>query len=304
MSMQRFQGTGVALVTPFHADGSVDLEAFRAHVHRVVEDGVDFLVPCGTTGESATLADAEQGAVIRAAVEAAAGRVPVLAGAGTNSTSHAERLARAARRAGADGILSVTPYYNKPTQEGLFRHFQAVSQAARIPVILYNVPGRTSCNLLPETVLRLAELPYVAGVKEASGDLAQMATILAARPRDFVVLSGDDELTLPLLALGGDGVISVVANEAAAEMSALVSAGRSGNVAEARALHFRLLDLMRANFCETNPIPVKTALELLGGPPARFRAPLSRMGPRGRARLEAALRSAGLPSGKRDAEVA
>jgi 4-hydroxy-tetrahydrodipicolinate synthase len=293
---ERFRGVGVALVTPMKKDGAVDLEAFARHVDGMVEGGVDYLVPCGTTGESATLTSREQEHVIAAAVEAADGRVPVVAGAGANATAEAVARSVAARKAGADAVLSVAPYYNKPPQEGLYRHFKAVAEAAEIPVVLYNVPGRTSSNILPDTVLRLAEIPNVVGIKEASGSLPQVTDILAHRPEGFLVLSGDDEITLPLLALGADGLISVVANEAPAATTALVHAGLDGEMAGARRIHMRLLDLMRCNFMETNPIPVKTAVELLGGPEAHFRLPLVPMTPEGRKKLERALASAGLLS--------
>ncbi|MEX0979654.1 MAG: 4-hydroxy-tetrahydrodipicolinate synthase, partial [Gemmatimonadota bacterium] len=234
-----FAGLGVALVTPFREDGAFDRDAFEAHVKFQVAGGVDALVPCGTTGESATMDATEQREVIAAAVAVAAGvapsetpsgrRVVVIAGAGSNSTRAAAQLAAGAREAGADAVLSVGPYYNKPTQEGFYRHFRAVAEAAEIPVILYNVPGRTGSNILPETVLRLARTANIVGVKEASGDLAQVMTIVRGRPEGFLVLSGDDELTLPVLAMGGDGVVSVASNEVPAAMSQLVHAGLAGN---------------------------------------------------------------------------
>jgi 4-hydroxy-tetrahydrodipicolinate synthase len=298
-TLDRFRGTTVALVTPFRENGAVDLDAFAAHVDRMVTGGVDTISPCGTTGESVTLTFSEQAAVIQAAVRAAGGRASVMAGAGTNDTKDAVALAKAAVKAGADAILSVAPYYNKPPQEGLYRHFRAVAEAAEIPLFLYNVPGRTSCNLLPETAFRLAEIPNIVGIKEASGSIEQVSTLLAGRPEGFLVLSGDDELTLPMLALGADGLVSVAANEAPGPISRMVSAGLSGDFVTARALHFQLLDLMRANFAETNPIPVKTAVEILGGAPARFRSPLVPMGDATRARLVRALESAGLlPAGR------
>jgi 4-hydroxy-tetrahydrodipicolinate synthase len=271
---ERFKGTGVALVTAFREDGSLDLDAYARHVERMVNGGVEVLVPCGTTGESVTMTPREQALVIATAVQAAAQRALVMAGAGTNDTREAMALAEAARDAGADAILSVCPYYNKPPQQGLYRHFEAVAAAAEIPLFLYNVPGRTSVNLLPDTTLRLAEIPNVAGIKEASGNLEQVASILARRPDDFLVLSGDDELTLPMLALGADGLVSVVANEAPRDISDMVRLGLDGDFSRARMLHFQLLDLMRANFAETNPVPVKKGVELLGGATARYRAPL------------------------------
>jgi len=278
--LERYRGTGVALVTPFGEDGAVDRGALRTHVEAMVEGGVEFLVPCGTTGEIATLTAEERTTVIRTVVEAADGRVPVMAGASSNATADAVEQARAARNAGADALLSVAPYYNKPPQEGMVRHFQAVADATELPLCLYNVPGRTASNLLPETALRLAEHPNVFAVKEASGDLGQVMTLLADRPEGFLVLSGEDDLTLPLVALGADGVISVVANEAPLAYSDLVRAALAGDLETARELHFRLLDLMRANFVETNPIPVKAAVQLLGGAEARVRSPLVPASPR------------------------
>jgi len=291
---ERFRGVGVALVTPFSDDGGLDLDAFRRHAGRMVEGGIDYLVPCGTTGEAATLSAHEQIRVIETAVEVSAGRVPVVAGASANATAEAVARTRAAEAAGADAILSVAPYYNKPPQQGLFEHFSAVASATDLPIILYNVPGRTSSNILPETVLRLAEIPNVVAVKEASGSFDQFGTLLAQRPDGFLVLSGDDELTLPMVALGADGLISVVANEAPAETAAMVHAALAGDLERARALHYRLLALMRANFVETNPIPVKTGVELVFGDPARFRLPLVPLSPGGRQKLAAAIAAAGL----------
>ena len=291
----RFRGIGPALITPMHADGSLDLDAFAEHVRFCVEGGVHFVVPCGTTGESATMNGAEQLRVIERCVEAAAGAVPVMAGAGTNSTAEACGRARAAANAGADAILSVTPYYNKPTPEGLYRHYMEVADAAGIPVFVYNVPGRTGCNVLPATLFRLAENhELIAGVKEASGDIQQVMTILADRPDGFTVLSGEDHLTFALMALGGDGAISVVANEVPAGMGALGDAALKGDWAGARRVHYRLLPLMRANFVESNPIPVKTALAMMGRGPAHFRAPLCPLSPENVAELRAGLEAAGV----------
>lgn len=292
--LERYRGTGVALVTPFAEDGAVDHDALRRHVETMLEGGVEFLVPCGTTGEIATLTVEEQGSVIRTVVEAAAGRAPVMAGASSNATAEAVEQAHVAREAGADAILSVAPYYNKPPQEGMYRHFRAVADAAELPVCLYNVPGRTASNLLPETVLRLAEHPAVFAVKEASGDLGQVMAILHHRPEGFLVLSGEDDLALAMAALGADGVVSVVANEAPGPFSDMMRAALSGDLEEARTLHFRLLDLMRANFAETNPIPVKAALALLGGPDGRVRSPLVEASPGTLERLRDALVMAGL----------
>jgi len=293
--VSRFRGVGPALITPMRRDGSVDLDAVAAHTRFCVAGGVHFLVPCGTTGESATLDSDEQLRVIERCIEAAGGKAPVMAGAGTNSTREACERASAAARAGADAILSVTPYYNKPTPEGIYRHYMAVADAAGIPVFVYNVPGRTGCNVTPATLLRLArDHELIVGVKEASGDLQQVMTILAERPRGFMVLSGEDHLAFPLMALGGEGSISVVANQVPAAVSDMVEAALADNWKTAREIHYRLLPLMRANFIETNPIPVKTALEMMGHGPAHFRAPLCEMSPETRERLREALEQSGI----------
>lgn len=297
MDASIFRGAAPALVTPMTASGDVDLDAFARHVEWVLDEGVHVLVPCGTTGESATLSPDEQRAVVRRCVEVADGRAPVLAGAGGNDTAAVAALARAAAEAGADGILTVTPYYNKPTADGLVAHYRAVAEAARRPVVVYNVPGRTALNVLPPVLLRIArEVPEVVGVKEASGDVSQIMTLLHERPEGFIVLAGDDELTLPLMALGADGVISVAANEVPGPLARLCDAVVAGAMDEARALHDRLLPLMRANFVETNPIPVKTALELMGRGTAHFRLPLVALSAAGRTTLDAALRRAGAVS--------
>ena len=291
----RFHGVGPALVTPMTADGEPDLEAFAHHVRFVVDAGVHFLVPCGTTGESATLSPDEQRRVIETCVQAADGRVPVMAGAGTNATADAVTLVRAAAEAGADAILSVSPYYNRPSPEGLFRHYAALSDAAGIPLFVYNVPGRTGSNVPPSVLFRLAEeTEHVAGVKEASGDVQQAMTILRDRPDGFVVLSGEDHLTFALMALGAEGVVSVVANEAPGAMAKMTEALREGRLRPARELHERLLGLMRANFLETNPVPVKTALGMMGRMEAHMRLPLCEMEAASRDRLREALVGAGL----------
>ncbi|MDE2774252.1 MAG: 4-hydroxy-tetrahydrodipicolinate synthase [Gemmatimonadota bacterium] len=290
-----FRGIGPALVTPMRGDGSVDLEALARHTRFCVAGGVHFLVPCGTTGESATLDEREQLRVIEACVEAADGRAPVMAGAGTNSTRQACRRASAAARAGAHAVLSVAPYYNKPTAEGLYRHYMAVADAAGVPVFVYNVPSRTGCNVGPATLLGLArDHELIAGVKEASGDLQQVMTILNERPPGFLVLSGDDHLSFAMMALGADGAISVVTNEVPGPASELAEAALAGDWKAARAIHYRLLPLMRANFLETNPIPVKTALAMMGHGPAHFRAPLCAMSPGHREALRDALNRAGV----------
>jgi 4-hydroxy-tetrahydrodipicolinate synthase len=273
-SHQRFRGCHVALVTPFRQDLSIDFQRLDGLVDFLLEQGIDGIVPCGTTGESATLDPQEQEEVIRAVVTRVGGRVPVIAGAGTNATQDAIALAQRAEAAGADAILSVTPYYNRPTPEGLYRHFRALADAVALPLILYNVPGRTGCNLDASTVRRLAEVPTIIGIKEASGNFSQIMELIRTRPDGFLVLSGDDSFTLPLLALGGDGVISVVANEAPREMRTLVQAALAGDFATARHWHYKLLPLMNANFLETNPIPVKAALALMGLVEENYRLPL------------------------------
>ena len=294
----RWAGCGTALVTPFTAGGAVDEAAVRRLARRQIDGGAHFLVPCGTTGESPTLSPAEKLRVVELVVEAADGAVPVLAGAGGYDTRAVVALARDLARAGATGILSVTPYYSKPTPEGLCRHYGAISDGTDLPIVLYNVPGRTACNIDPATLLRLVEIANVVGVKEASGDLGQMCEICRAVPDDFCVLSGDDAFTLAMMALGGAGVISVVANEAPAEMAALVDQAAAGDFAAARATHERLLPLMQANFVESNPIPVKAALAELGLVEEVYRLPLAPPAPAARARIAEALRALGLSARK------
>lgn len=269
-----WSGCGTALVTPFTAGGAVDEPRVRALAARQIEGGVHFLAPCGTTGESPTLSAAERRRVVELVVETAAGRVPVLAGAGGYDTRAVAEQAREMERAGADGILSVTPYYNRPTPEGLYRHYAAIADGVALPIVVYNVPGRTGCNVDPATLCRLAGIPNVVGVKEASANLAQMCEICRAVPDGFSVLSGDDLFTVPLMAVGGAGVVSVASNEAPAEMAQLVSAARAGDFAAARRLHARLLPLMQVNFVEANPIPVKAAMAHLGLLDPHYRLPL------------------------------
>ena len=271
-----FQGAIVATVTPFR-DGKVDAAALRRLVEFQIRSGTDGIVPCGTTGESATLSFEEHERVIEIVLRAADGRVPVIAGTGSNNTKEAIVLTRYARKAGADAALVITPYYNKPTQKGLVAHFTAVAESADIPVILYNVPGRTGVNMAPETVARLAEIENIVGVKEASGNLAQICDILRMTPKDFCVLSGDDGLYYPMLALGAKGVISVVSNVAPKEMADLYDAFAAGETGKARDIHFRLWPLMQALFIETNPIPAKTALAMMGKIREEFRLPLCAM---------------------------
>ena len=274
----RLSGVFTALVTPFRADGSLDEAALRRFVRYQIDGGVAGLVPCGTTGESATLTPDEHERVVAITVEEARlSKRPVLviAGAGSNDTHKAAELARRSAAAGADYLLAVTPYYNKPKQDGLVAHFRAIADAGARPVVLYNVPGRTGCNLLPETVLQLAEDTRFAAVKEASANLDQVGEILRGRPERFAVLSGEDSLTLPIVALGGDGVIAVVSNEAPVLLVALVDAALAGRRDEAARLHARLLPLMKANFLESNPIPVKWAVARMGLVEAHLRLPLT-----------------------------
>ena len=292
--MSRLQGCGTALVTPFTARGELDLAALRALVSWQIEEGIDFLVACGSTGEAQTLSDAEREKVVAVVVEAAGGRVPVMAGATSNDTARAIEETERMCRVGADYILSATPYYNKPTQEGMYRHFSAVADAATKPVCLYNVPGRTAVNLSPATALRLAAHPNITGIKEASGDLKQIMSLLEARADDFTVLSGDDWLTLPVITSGGDGLISVVSNEIPAAMTGLVHLLLSGNLEQARTWHYRLLPLMDANFLETNPAPVKAALHCMGRITNVLRLPLVPVSEATTAALRTALRQAGV----------
>ena len=268
------KGCGTALVTPFNDDLSLDEAALRNFVEFQISEGIDFLVPCGTTGESPTLADNEHRRVVEIVVEQTRGRVPVIAGAGGNNTSHIIKLARECERVGADGLLSVTPYYNKPTQEGLYQHFRAIAQETSLPIILYNVPPRTNVNILPDTVVRLAEIPNIIGVKEASGDISQIAEIANRVPAEFKVLSGDDSMTLPLIAVGGVGLISVASNEAPASMRALTQACLGNNWDAARQLNREMWSLMKANFIETSPGPVKAALAMMGKIKEVYRLPM------------------------------
>jgi len=267
-------GVGTALVTPFTADGSVDEAAVRRLARRQIEAGIHFLSPCGTTGEAPTLSTDEKVRVVELVVEEAAGRVPVLAGAGGYDTREVVQLVRRMERAGAQGILSVTPYYSRPTPEGLFQHYQAVADSTQLPIVLYNVPGRTSVNVDVHTLVRIAQLRNIVAVKEASGNIAQMVEICATLPESFIVLSGDDALTLPLMAVGGHGVISVASNEVPAEMTQLVELGERGDFAAARRLHRWLFPLLRVNFVEANPGPVKAAMAAMGLLAERYRLPM------------------------------
>ena len=292
--MKRFTGCGTALVTPFTESGEVDRPSLRALVEWQIAEGINLLVPCGSTGEAQTMSDDEREQVVATVLETTAGRVPVMAGATSNDTARAVEETSRMCRAGADYILTATPYYNKPTQEGLFRHFTAIADASTKPVCLYNVPGRTAVNMSPAITLRLAAHPNVMGIKEASGDLKQVMTILAGRPEGFAVLSGDDWITLPLIAMGGDGLISVTSNEVPAAMTELVRLALAGDLERAREVHNRLLPLMDANFLETNPAPVKAGLCLMGKVRDVLRLPLVSAGPATRTALSTALRTAGV----------
>lgn len=267
-------GCGTALVTPFTTAGDLDEVALARTVRRQIEAGIHFLVPCGTTGENPTLTPGERLRIVEILAEETAGRVPILAGAGGYDTREVIHLAADMQKAGATGLLSVTPSYNKPSQEGLYQHFRAIAAATSLPVVLYNVPGRTGCNIEVATLLRLASLPNIVGVKEASGNLGQMCEICRAVPPDFRVLAGDDAFTLPLMAIGGRGVISVAANEVPADMVRMVEAAERGDFAEARAVHARIYPLMAVNFVESNPIPAKAAMAAMGLIEEVYRLPL------------------------------
>jgi len=288
-----FKGAIVAIVTPFKA-GKVDERAFRELIEFQIDNGVSGIVPCGTTVESSTLSHEEHDRVIEIAIEAVSKRVSVIAGTGSNSTEEALRLTRHAWQAGADAALVVTPYYNRPTQEGLYQHYRAIAEDTPLPIIPYNVPSRTGVNLLPETLARLAEIKNIVAVKEASGSIKQINDILALCGENFDVLSGDDLIVLPLLAMGARGVISVVANVAPGLMSEMIAAFAAGNVILAREIHFRLSPLMDALFIETNPIPVKAALAMMGRIEYELRAPLCRMLPANYEKLRQVMTAAGL----------
>ena len=290
-----FTGCGTALVTPFRRDLSLDEQALRGLVRRQVDAGINFLVPCGTTGESPTLSKAELRRVVEITIEEAhRGKVRVVAGAGGYNTAEVIERARDYEAMGADGILSVCPYYNKPTQEGLYQHYQALASAISLPIILYNIPGRTGVNIETATVRRLAEIDNIIGVKEASGNISQMAAVLDSVPDDFVVLSGDDAITIPLMSLGGRGVISVASNEIPAEMTRIAQLCLAGDFAAARAVHKKYYRLMEANFVETNPIPVKAALGLMGLLEPVFRLPMVPPSPANLEKIRAALEAVGL----------
>jgi 4-hydroxy-tetrahydrodipicolinate synthase len=269
-----FTGVGTALITPFTKDGSLDEPAVKRLVKRQIDGGVHFLSPCGTTGEAPTLTHRDKLRVVELVVEEANGRLPVLAGAGGYDTKEVIELARDLERVGANGILSVTPYYNKPTQEGLYQHYRAIAESTSLPIVLYNVPGRTGVNIEVATIGRLAAIPNIVGVKEASGNVVQMCEIFAAAPSDFILLSGDDPLTVAAMAVGGRGVISVASNVAPSEMAQIVEMAEQGDYAGARRLHTWLLPLCQVNFVESNPIPVKAAMAAMGLLEETYRLPL------------------------------
>ncbi len=294
-----FTGCGTALVTPFRSDRSLDEESLRRLVSRQVAAGIDFLVPCGTTGESPTLTHREHLRVVEITVEEVKGRVPVLAGAGGYNTAHVIELADELKRIGAAGILCVTPYYNKPTQEGLYQHYRAIAQSTTLPIVVYSVQGRTSVNVEPSTLSRLSEIPNIAGVKEASGNISQIGSILARLHDDFIVLSGDDAATIPVIALGGRGVISVVANEIPAEFTQLTHAALDGDYVQARHLQRRFQNLMEVNFIETNPGPVKFALARMGLINPVWRLPMVEPLAASQQKIESALESLSLAVGAR-----
>jgi len=288
-----FKGSIVAIITPFK-DGKIDEETYRELIEFQIENGINAIVPCGTTGESATLSMEEHSRVIDIAIKAVNKRVPIIAGTGGNNTTEAIELTKHAKSAGADASLQVTPYYNKPTQEGLYQHFKAIANAVPLPQVLYNVPGRTGVNMLPETVARLAEMPEVVAVKEASANLGQMAEIVRLAGEKITLLSGDDNVTLPVLALGGKGVISVVANIVPKDTADMVNAWEEGNVERAKELFYKLFPLCQAMFYETNPIPVKTSLALMGKIQDELRLPLVPMASANLERLKKALQDYGL----------
>ena len=289
-----FTGCGTALVTPFRKDLTLDEQTFHRLVRRQIEAGMDFLVPCGTTGENPTLTRAEHLRLVEIALEEAAGKVPVVAGAGGYNTAEVIELAREVEAVGANGILSVTPYYNKPSQEGLYQHYKAIASAIRLPIIVYSVQGRTGVNLEPATLKRLAEIDNIVGVKEASGSIAQISSIIAQTPPTFHVLAGDDVVALPAIALGARGLISTAGNEIPAEMALLVRLSLAGDFASARELQKKYLPLLEVNFVESNPIPVKAAMGLMGLLDPVWRLPLVPPKPENLARIEKTLEALGL----------
>lgn len=292
--MNKFQGCGTALVTPFRKDGSLDEATLRKLVRRQIDAGIDFLVPCGTTGESPTLTHAEHLRVCEITVEEAAGKTPVLGGAGGYNTHEVVELAKELKQIGVDGLLSVTPYYNKPNPEGLYQHYKAIAAATPLPIIVYSIQGRTGINVEPATLKRLAEIDTIVGVKEASGNISQMATIAHLLPKDFALLCGDDSITIPLISLGGIGLISVASNEIPAEMTSLVDLARRGDLAGARAIQRKYFDLMSVNFIEPNPGPCKAAMAMMGLLEEAYRLPMVPVSEASRTRIETVLKGCGL----------
>jgi len=293
----QFTGVGTALVTPFTKSGEMDEQAVRRLGRRQIDNGAHFLVPVGTTGENPTLDTRERIRMVEILVDEASGQVPVLAGCGGYNTREIVHLAKEMANAGADGLLSVTPYYSKPTQEGIVQHFKTIADATRLPIVLYNIPGRTGVNIETPTFARLAQVPNIIGVKEASGSLSQMCDVLRSVPAEFIVLSGDDALTLPLMAVGGRGVISVVANQIPREMSQMVEAAERNDFAAARAIHNRIVGLMQINFIESNPGPVKYGMVAMGLLEEVYRLPIVPPKAESKAKIDAVLKELGLLKG-------
>jgi 4-hydroxy-tetrahydrodipicolinate synthase len=292
--MTNFTGCGTAIVTPFRSDLSLDEETLRKLVRRQIEQGIDFLVPCGTTGESPTLEHEEHLRVVQITVEEAKGKVPVLAGAGGYNTHHVIRMIKDLEKLGVDGILSVTPYYNKPTQEGVYEHYKAIAESTKLPIILYSVQPRTNVNIEPATVERLSRISNIIGIKEASGSLSQVAAIIQRVPEHFLVLSGDDSVTLPVVALGGHGLISVVANEIPGETSNMVNKAIQGDYIGARAIQRTYQFLMEVNFIESSPGPIKCAMAMMGLLEANYRLPIVPVKPESEAKIRQVLEGCGL----------
>jgi 4-hydroxy-tetrahydrodipicolinate synthase len=294
INLQNLHGCGTALVTPFKADGRLDEAALAKLVDFQISEGIDFLVPGGTTGESATMTMAEHLRVVELVAQRAKGRVPVIAGAGGNNTAHVIEMAKRIESLGVDGLLSVTPYYNKPTQAGLLAHYRVLAEAVKLPIIVYNVPGRTSTNLLPDTVVKLSAIDNIIGIKEACGDVNQITELAMKIPLDFKLLSGDDALALPIIALGGVGVISVISNQAPKMMVELTRQCLEGKFEAARVLQRKLYNLMKLNFIETNPIPVKAGLAMMGLIEESYRLPLVPMAEENRKKLRDAMLGLGI----------
>jgi 4-hydroxy-tetrahydrodipicolinate synthase len=299
-NLDGLQGCGTALITPFQSNGSLDEKTLKSLVDWQIQEGIHFLVPCGTTGESPTLKHEEHLAVVEITVQTAAGRVPIIAGAGGNDTAKIIGLIAELKALGVDGILSVCPYYNKPTQEGVYQHYHALATSTDLPIIIYNVPGRTGTNILPDTLMRLAEIPNIVGVKEASGDISQIGEICTRAPARFRVLSGDDALTLPVIALGGHGIISVASNEIPGMMSKFTASCLEGRQEEARSWNRKLYPLMKVNFVESSPIPVKAALAMMGKIQENYRLPLVRISEGARNKVASVLAGLGLMPGDKN----